>query len=437
MPTDPCQVFVDNVQAIQHELTLPPPLNSLGKPIVSYETLLRTQLAEAEAALATCRQNHPRTVTVTGTPAAALSAFDDAIKTFMIDNGVTAGQLTIIKHGQTKLAHAYTGDWSGYPTTQPPTLFRLASCSKAFTCAAIQNLFDAGTLKPSDTVFPLLNITEKALASQNPDPNINKITVENLLNHAGGWNDHVPYKIPPNTNIPNYPPGTIVPASGFDPVFQTRAIALNLGLTGPPAKRDVARYMYGEPLQFPPGALNYTTSGTNSYSNFGYVLLGLVVEMISQMPYIDYVRKQVLEPIGIYDVFVSKMLAGSLYPREVIYDDPGSGLNGLEPHATIIAPYVVGGAGLVTELCDSAGGLMTTATALAQFIGQYPAWGVGHGRAPGSSRTGSESGVSSLAASRNDGVDFTYIFNTRSFTNGNALKTLGDALDHLFNTVSI
>ena len=55
----------------------------------------------------------------------------------------------------------------------------------------------------------------------------------------------------------------------------------------------------------------------------------------------------------------------------------------------------------------------------------------------GSARTGSESGVSSLASSRTDGVDYTYIFNTRNFTQSNALDALGTSLNNLFSTVTI
>ena len=40
----------------------------------------------------------------------------------------------------------------------------------------------------------------------------------------------------------------------------------------------MARYMYGKPLQFVPGTQNYDTTDGNSYCNFGYLLLGMVVE---------------------------------------------------------------------------------------------------------------------------------------------------------------
>jgi hypothetical protein len=76
---------------------------------------------------------------------------------------------------------------------------------------------------------------------------------------------------------------------------------------------------------------------------------------------------------------------------------------------------------------------MATATAMAQFIGYYPAWGIGHGRAMGA-RSGAEAGVSSLAVSGNNNVDYAYNFNTRAFPPDNLdklNKALTSLVDHL------
>jgi len=49
------------------------------------------------------------------------------------------------------------------------------------------------------------------------------------------------------------------------------------------------------PLQFAPGK-NY------AYSNFGYYLLGRVIEKLSGIPYGEYVRQHVQTPLGITDM---------------------------------------------------------------------------------------------------------------------------------------
>ena len=66
---------------------------------------------------------------------------------------------------------------------------------------------------------------------------------------------------------------------------------------------------------------------------------------------------------------------------------------------------------------DSGGGLMSTAKALVQFASIYPVWGIGKKRSP-AARNGSMAGTNSFVASRDDGVDYAYIFNTRNEIKG-------------------
>jgi CubicO group peptidase (beta-lactamase class C family) len=355
------------------------------------------------------RQAEPsdRQWTITGNAVASLSEFDKAVKNFMQANAVRAGTLAIAKNGKLAFARAYTWAEPGYPITQPDSFFRLASCSKAFVCAAIQKCYDAKLIKPSSPVFPLLEITSAALPSQKPHPKINAITVKNLVDHAGGW-DHT--------------------AANFDAVFANRQIALSLGLPGAPTKRDLARYMYGEPLQFDPG--------TNSqYSNFGYVLLGLVVEQVTGKSFTDFVRQSVLAPLGINDVFLARTRREQRREREVTYDDPGLGVTALDPHSNELLPACYGGGGYLTETMDSGGGLCATTTALVQFINKNAAWGIGD-RNPGSARSGGMAGTASLMVSRWDGVDYAYAFNTRKFP-ADALKAFDEKLAKLLDTTTI
>src|SRR2546423_14379764 len=74
------------------------------------------------------------------TPPANLTDLDSAILNFMKANGIRAGQFVVAKDGAIKLTRAYTHAESTFPAVRPDTLFRLASVSKAFTCAAIQKL---------------------------------------------------------------------------------------------------------------------------------------------------------------------------------------------------------------------------------------------------------------------------------------------------------
>jgi len=362
-----------------------------------------------------------RVWTVTGQQVPALKQFDDAMAGFMQTNGVRAGQLAISHNGKVELSRAYTWGEPGYPITEPSSVFRLASCSKAFTCASITKLGNAGKLtlgngSGATLAFPTVGITAPALDSQTPSQYINQITVQNLVDHAGGWNDTV---------------------SGFDPVFNLRAISQAMALPRPPTKMEVARYMYGEPLQFQPGTQDFNTNQQN-YSNFGYLLLGLIIEAVTAMPYVDYVRQEVMEPLDLHDVFLARMMAGPLQGREVLYDQPPVGPTPFDWQSDGLLPNAYGGAGFLTDIMDSGGGLMTSGLTLAKFIHQYAVWGL-NGRAPGSSRDGSMDGTSTWATSRGDGVDWTLMLNTRwqlgqvvgTYPNGTSITVLSQFVDKL------
>ena len=95
----------------------------------------------------------------------AVDYIDNAVKKFMQDNAVRAGSLTILKNGAVRHQRAYTWAEEDYPITEVNSLFRLASCSKAFTAAAIQRLVDDKKLNLSDKAFAKAGITSKALSS--------------------------------------------------------------------------------------------------------------------------------------------------------------------------------------------------------------------------------------------------------------------------------
>jgi len=142
---------------------------------------------------------------ITGTTVPALAGFDHAMQTFMQANGVRAAQLAIAKNGVTKFSRAYTWAEAGYRITQPSDRFLLASCSKMFLAAAVQALYDAKKLKPDTKVYPLLGFSSPA------DPRSDTITIQQLLDHTGGYDD-------------------TATGSNFDPTYNMRKIALDLNL---------------------------------------------------------------------------------------------------------------------------------------------------------------------------------------------------------------
>jgi CubicO group peptidase (beta-lactamase class C family) len=346
--------------------------------------------------------------TVTGTAVPALAGLDHTMQTFMQANGVRAAQLAIGKNGVAKLSRAYTWAEPGYRTTQPTDRFLLASCSKMFLEAAVQSLYDAKKLAPSAKVYPLLGFSKPL------DPRSDTITIQQLLDHMGGYNDDVPAN----------------GGSGFDPTYAMRQIALDLKLGHPATKLDVARYMYGRMLDLDPGTVYH-------YSNFGYLLAGAVVEHVSGMKYFDYVKEVLLQPAGITEVKVISTLASLRTSDEAIAEDEGMGLSPLDLGSQLLVPAVYGGDSEINEVGDPNDGTGASAHALTQFIHLHAVWGNGP-RAP-AARAGSTPGASSLAVSRGDGIDWAYVINTRDWPPATSptLEELGNAITHLLDTTPI
>src|SRR5882762_2994830 len=84
----------------------------------------------------------------------------------------------------------------------------------------------------------------------------------------------------------------------------------------PPARPDaIIRYMLRKPLDFNPGE-------RYAYSNFGYCVLGRLIEKISGQRYDDYVKDHVLRPLGITRMQLGHTLPGERADGEVTYYEP-------------------------------------------------------------------------------------------------------------------
>ena len=289
------------------------------------------------------------------------------VKEFMQANGVRAGQLAIAKNGVFKARRAYTWADADYRVTEIAHLMRVASCQKMFTCACIQRLYDAGTLKESDKIFAKLGITSKALSSQTIDNRVKDITVEHCVDHEGGWDS----------------------STAGDWIFKMRKIAIDLGLSGPVTKHDILRYCYGEPLQFKPGS-------KSQYSNLGYTPSRAWWRSSPERPTRTTCVTPSSPPMASRRSACPARGAPELFANEVRYDEPNVWWSAEEPTKEKLMAYCYGGEGWITEAMDGSGGLCATAEALVQFIRLHAVWGRG-GRMAGFARTGSMAGVSSRA----------------------------------------
>lgn len=367
---------------------------------------------------------------------AGLEPFDRLMASFLAEHRVAGGALAVVKDGRLVLARGYGhADIEGREPVTPRSLFRIASLSKPITAAAVLKLVEDGCYRLEDRVSDLLDGATYA-PRERCDARLAKVTVLHLLQHTGGFDR----------------------ARSFDPMFRSVAIARSLGVEPPAGPEAVIRYLWERPLDFEPGE-------RHAYSNFGYCLLGRVIERASGMPYETYVRERILLPLGIRSMRIGKTLPEGRAPGEVRYhDDPataGPAVVG-EIGARVPGPYGV----WYLEAMDAHGGWIASAVDLARFASAFdrpdrcpilrastiermlarPAGGAGYeddgrprdsyyacgwavrpvggrpddgggGRA-NSWHAGSFSGSSTLMVRRHDGIDWVVLFNARVAADG-------------------
>src|SRR5262249_58890079 len=124
------------------------------------------------------------------------------------------------------------------------------------------------------------------------------------------------------------------------------------------------------PLDFAPGT-------KSPYSNYGYLLASAVVEKITGIPFYDYIKEALLQPLGITDVIVSSTKAAQRASNEAICEDEGLGLSPLDLNSNLLIPAVYGGDGQIKEVAAPRAGLAASATALTPFSQRPLGWGNG------------------------------------------------------------
>jgi CubicO group peptidase (beta-lactamase class C family) len=195
-------------------------------------------------------------------------------------------------------------DREGNVAVTPNNLFRIASVSKTITSVTIFTLVEQGRIKLTNKVFGPGAITGTDYGQPPYNPGIDQITVEHLLTHtSGGW-----------TN------------DSRDPMF-----------TNPTMNQAqlITWTLKNRPLDYPPGQ-HY------AYSNFGYCVLGRVIEKITGQVYADYVRATVLKSCGVTDMTIAGSTLADRQPNEVKYygdgDNPyGSNVTRMDSHGGWIA----------------------------------------------------------------------------------------------------
>jgi CubicO group peptidase (beta-lactamase class C family) len=180
---------------------------------------------------------------------------DDHLRA-LADVGLFSGAVLVARDGKVLIEAAYgDADIAAKTPNTPSTRFKLMSVSKTFTAVAVMRLVQAGKIGLDDPVASRLPGWPAAWKS---------VTVHQLLDHTSG--------------IPNL-------ENEWAPVaLQSKERGLALW-------RRLAATFAGRAPEAPAGT-------RPSYSNFNYVVLGLLVESVGGRPFDEFVRASVLAPAG-------------------------------------------------------------------------------------------------------------------------------------------
>ena len=165
-----------------------------------------------------------------------------------------SGAVLVARGGEVLLEDAWgmADREAGTPNT-PETQFRIGSMNKMFTSVATLQLVEDGELaldEPIATYLP--DYPNEDLAS--------KVTIRHLLSHTGGTGDF------------------------FGPEFDEHRLELR-------THSDYVDLLGERGVMFAPGS-------RWEYSNYGFILLGAVIEAVTGESYYDYVAEHVYEPAG-------------------------------------------------------------------------------------------------------------------------------------------
>lgn len=181
----------------------------------------------------------------------------DALFSGLISSSEPGAAVLVVKEGRVAFEHGYgVADLRTRRRIDTRTNFRLASLTKQFTAAAVMLLVREGKLRYEDSltgVFP--GFPEYG----------RRITIRHLLNHTSGLLDYEDLMLPADPALP----------------FERTQIK-DTGVLELLMKQNSGKFAPGSRW---------------SYSNSGYVLLGLIVEKASGRPFAEFLQTRIFAPL--------------------------------------------------------------------------------------------------------------------------------------------
>jgi CubicO group peptidase (beta-lactamase class C family) len=307
----------------------------------------------------------------------AFTNVDTFIKNHMAANQISAMTVAAMWNGRVVFERGYGWrDWHNGDLTpvQNDDLARVASVTKPLVGAAIYNLISTGVISGSDKVFDYGQATPGTgllpagtYAPYNGvlgDSNLVRINVNNLRRHRGGWDSKTSYGIQWWQNA-------------FDPQFNAINIANAMSISSPPGPVNTVNFMLTQPLRYVPGTASGLCDGTFCYSNFGFMLLGLIIEQATGDTPVQYLRDNFLPLWGGApgDLVAGRSFQEDQEPEEPHYyvDGVANDLNVFYPArgpALVEEPY----GGWEQEVFLGHGNIVTNTTMMLNFSDRYFTW---------------------------------------------------------------
>lgn len=269
-------------------------------------------------------------------PPSPVHLLDELLTGFLSEHRLPGVSVAVGRCGQLLYSRGFGwADVEAQRPVQPDSLFRLASISKSITAVAVMRAVEEGRIALDDKLLPFLGT---AVPSEIPDRRWRDITIRHLLQHTAGWDR----------------------SKSYDAMFQAVPFAQELKVDPPAQPEHIIQVMLKRPLDFTPGE-------RYAYSNFGYCLLGRVLEHLDGVVYFESVRRRVLCPLGLQRLCLGRTLKEDAHPDEVTYyGAPGAtGPSVFTPHVGQPVAWPYGGWNL--EAMDAHGGWIGSAPDLVRF----------------------------------------------------------------------
>lgn len=319
-----------------------------------------------------------------------LAHIDKTVKSFMNRLNVPGVSIALVKDGRLVFAKGYgVMDKSTGEAPGPNTMFRVASVSKPITSVAVMKQIQDNKYKIDYKVFGGGALLGTIYGSKPYSTWEKEITVQHLLEHTAGgdqWNNNKD-------------------GNAGDPMFQE--ISLN--------HKDLIGWVLDnrDPEKKP---------GTkNDYSNFGYCVLGRIIEKESGQSYEDYVKNSILKSCGVTNMHIAEdSKEGRRYNEAVYYDDNNDPysmrVNRMDAHGGWIASPIdlmrlvvrVDGFNTKPDILNSSG-FTTMTTPCSVNSGYAKGWSV---NSSNYFHNGSFPGGGSIIVRAGNGLSWAFVMNT-------------------------